>query len=76
MAICKPDLENTGLSLKDVKHYIELYGQGDSTLPERYEIMRKQKEKTIQEMEELKLTKDMLNAHPGLTRIHITVEEA
>ena len=28
------------------------------------------------EMEELKLTKDMLAAHPGLSRIHITVEEA
>ena len=48
-------LKNTGLSLKDVKHYIELYGQGDPTLPERYEIMRRQKEKTIQEIEELKL---------------------
>ncbi len=48
-------LKNTGLSLKDVKHYIELYQQGDSTLPERYELMRKQKEKTLQEMEELKL---------------------
>lgn len=48
-------LKNTGLSLKDVKHYIELYQQGDSTLSERYEIMRMQKEKTIQEMEELKL---------------------
>ena len=48
-------LKNTGLSLKDVKHYIELYGQGDPTLPERSEIMRRQKEKTIQEIEELKL---------------------
>lgn len=48
-------LKNTGLSLKDVKHCIELYGQGDPTLPERYEIMRRQKEKTIQEIEELKL---------------------
>lgn len=48
-------LKNTGLSLKDVKHYIELYGQGDSTLPERYEIMRRQKEKTLQEIEKLKL---------------------
>lgn len=48
-------LKNTGLSLKDVKHYIELYEQGDPTLPERYEIMRRQKEKTIQEIEELKL---------------------
>ena len=48
-------LKNTGLSLKDLKHYFELYGQGDPTLPERYEIMRRQKEKTIQEIEELKL---------------------
>ena len=48
-------LKNTGLSLKDVKHYIELYGQGDPALPERYEIMRTQKEKTLQEIEELKL---------------------
>ncbi|WP_314032958.1 MerR family transcriptional regulator [Mogibacterium timidum] len=48
-------LKNIGLSLKDVKHYIELYQQGDSTLPERYELMRKQKEKTLQEMEELNL---------------------
>lgn len=48
-------LKNTGLSLKDVKHYIELYQQGDSTLPKRYELMLKQKEKTLQEMEELKL---------------------
>ena len=28
------------------------------------------------EMEELKLTREMLAAHPGLDRIHITVEEA
>ncbi|MCR5024514.1 MAG: MerR family transcriptional regulator [Lachnospiraceae bacterium] len=48
-------LMKTGLSLKDVKHYIELYQQGDSTLTERYELMQKQKEKTLQKMEELKL---------------------
>ena len=36
-------LKNTGLSLKDVKHYIELYGQGDSTLPERIEPCRYEK---------------------------------
>ena len=48
-------LKNTGLSLNDVKHYIELYGKGDSTLAERYRIMTEQREKTLQEMEELKL---------------------
>lgn len=48
-------LKNTGLSLKDVKHYIELYQQGDSTLQERYKLMTEQKEKTLREMEDLKL---------------------
>lgn len=48
-------LRNTGLSLKDVKHYIELYQQGDSTLQERYKLMTEQKEKTLREMEDLKL---------------------
>lgn len=48
-------LKNMGLSLKDVKHYIDLYQQGDSTLPERYKLMTEQKEKTLREMEELKI---------------------
>lgn len=48
-------LKNTGLSLKDVKHYIELYQLGDSTLQERYKLMTEQKEKTLREMEDLKL---------------------
>lgn len=48
-------LKDTGLSLKEVKRYIELYQQGDSTLPERYRIMTTQKEKTLAELEALKL---------------------
>ena len=54
-------LKNTGLSLKDVKHYIELYQQGDSTLQERYKLLREQKEKTLREMENLKLRLAVLN---------------
>ena len=54
-------LKNTGLSLKDLKHYIELYQQGDSTLQERYKLLREQKEKTHQEMENLKLRLAVLN---------------
>ncbi|MDE5777720.1 MAG: MerR family transcriptional regulator [Lachnospiraceae bacterium] len=48
-------LKNTGLSLKEVKRYIELYQQGNSTLLERYKIMTAQKEKTLAELEALKL---------------------
>ena len=36
---------------EDVKHYIELYQQGDATLQERYKLMTEQKEKTLWEGE-------------------------
>lgn len=48
-------LRNTGLSVKEVRRYIELYQQGDVTLPERYNIMLEQKKKTLDEMEQLKV---------------------
>ena len=34
-------LKNTGLSLKDVRHYIELYEQGDSTFRPPFNSMLK-----------------------------------
>lgn len=48
-------LRNTGLSVKEVRRYIELYQQGDVTLPERYNIMLEQRKKTLDEMEQLKV---------------------
>ena len=48
-------LRDTGLPLKEIKRYIELYQQGDSTLQQRFEIMSKQREKTLEEIENLKL---------------------
>lgn len=54
-------LRNTGLSIKEVKHYIELYQKGDSTIPERYKIMLEQRKKTIQEIEDLKLRLKVLD---------------
>lgn len=47
-------LRNTGLSLAEVKHYIELYQQGDKTLKERYQIMLKQRKKTLNKIENMK----------------------
>ncbi len=46
-------LRDTGLPLKEIKRYIELYQQGDSTLQQRFEIMSKQREKTLEEIEKL-----------------------
>ena len=48
-------LRNTELSVKEVRHYIELYQSGNETLPERYRIMIEQRKKVLVEMEQLKL---------------------
>lgn len=48
-------LRKTGLSLAEIKRYIALYQQGDDTLKERYQIMSMQRERTLQEMENLEL---------------------
>ncbi|EKQ53636.1 MULTISPECIES: MerR family transcriptional regulator [unclassified Clostridium] len=37
-------LRACGMSVKEVKYYINLYLHGDSTIPERYEIISKQKQ--------------------------------
>ena len=52
------------------KRVVKLLLDDDAVLTRRRPVM------APGEMEELKLTKDMLDAHPGLTHIHITVEEA
>ena len=38
-------LRLTGMPLADIRHYVELCQEGDCTIPERHEIMVKQKEK-------------------------------
>lgn len=43
-------LRDTGMPLADIKQYIELSKQGNSTAEERYNIILKQKEKAKQEV--------------------------
>ena len=45
-------LKKTGMSLEDIKGYITLTAQGDSTLQERLEIMQKQRDKVEKQIEE------------------------
>ena len=52
------------------KRVVKLYLGQDPVLSRKRPVM------APGEMEELKLTREMLAAHPGLDRIHITVEEA
>ena len=45
-------LRDTGMPLADIKKYMDLCAQGESTLNERLEIIRKQKEKAYEQMRE------------------------
>lgn len=54
-------LKKSGLSIKDIKHYIDLAQEGDKTIDERLEIFRKQREKVTEQMAELQNILDTLN---------------
>lgn len=46
-------LRNTGMPVKEIKKYIDLCQDGDDTLEERLQIILKQKESILQQLEEL-----------------------
>lgn len=46
-------LRQTGMPIEDVQHYFKLVLQGESTVPERYQIMLDQQRRTIEQLEEL-----------------------
>ncbi len=48
-------LKNTGMSIRDIKTYFTLAKQGDSTLEERRDIILKQKQSILDQIEGLKL---------------------
>ena len=58
MVLC---LRATGMSIGDVRHYIELCEQGDSTLRERYEIILRQKGRAEEELREVQRKFEVLS---------------
>ena len=48
-------LKNTGMSIRDIKTYFTLAKQGDSTLEERRDIILKQKQSILDQIDGLKL---------------------
>ncbi len=54
-------LKKSGLSIKDIKHYIDLSLKGDKTINERLEIFQKQRKKVINQINELQITLDTLD---------------
>lgn len=47
-------LKQCGMSVKDIKTYVDLCLEGDSTIQERYEIILKQKAVALAQLEEAK----------------------
>ena len=53
-------LKKSGLSIKDIKSYIDMSLKGDETIDERLELFKRQREKVINQMKELQNTLDTL----------------
>ena len=54
-------LKKSGLSIKDIKSYIDMALKGDETIDERLALFQNQREKVIKQMEELQHTLDIVN---------------
>lgn len=55
-------LKQCGMSIKEIKNYAELCIKGDSTVQERYEIILRQKERALLQLQETQNTIDYLEA--------------
>lgn len=54
-------LKNTGMGIKDIKKFIHMVLEGDATIKERLEMMKKQRESVKEQMEKLQQTMDVLD---------------
>ncbi len=53
--------KNTGMSIKEIKHFIELVKQGNSSLQERYNLFLERKKTVEKQMEDLQKQLDLIN---------------
>ncbi|WNS41048.1 MerR family transcriptional regulator [Paenibacillus sp. MMS20-IR301] len=54
------NLKQCGMSIEDIKRYVDLCLKGDSTIEERYEIIQKQKALVLAQLEEAKVTAEFI----------------
>ena len=47
-------LKSTGLSIQDIRYFISLCDSGDSTIPDRVEVLEKHREKIEEQINDLK----------------------
>lgn len=56
------NLKRCGMSVEDIKKYVELSLEGDATIQERYEMVQKQKERVLAQLEEAKLMAEYITS--------------
>lgn len=54
-------LKKTGLPIKEIKNFIDWYTEGDSTIDKRLELIDRQREAVLAQIEQMNKTLDMLN---------------
>ncbi len=54
-------LKKTGLSIKDIKRFIDMVMKGDDTIPQRLELLQKQRDIVRAQAAELQKTLDILD---------------
>lgn len=53
--------KNTGMSIKQIKHFIELVKQGDISLQQRYELFVERKKTVEKQMQDLQKQLDLID---------------
>ena len=75
-------LKKSGMPLKEIKEFIDLYEQGDSTIEQRRELIHVRKKEVERQMAELQETLDFITykcwyydvaAKAGSTKVHDTM---
>jgi MerR family transcriptional regulator, aldehyde-responsive regulator len=50
-----------GMSIDTIRHYLDLYNQGEETIPARYQLLVKQEQLTRQKLDDLTLQLEVIN---------------
>ena len=77
-------LKKTGMTIKEIKQFIDWCREGDSTIEERLALIDRQRENVLEQMEQLRLTLDTLDykhwyyetaKKAGTCAVHKTIKE-
>lgn len=54
-------MKQTGMSIKEIKNFIDLVSQGDDSIPQRLELFKNHREAVVSQIKELQKTLDILD---------------